>query len=410
MTGAITFVKIVFLLFLFQDVVNVALVKVGLIEAIPAFSSIKELLVIALLGWHWLGITPTRPLDFTSVVCTIVLAICFAVGVSRGIERFPLDGVAFELRTLALPILIYFWGKAFVEAGDHPVENVEKLVRFYINASVFFAFSAIVDYFFLSDEFWTWVDVGSVARAKGYIATSSGALPDNMYSFFFGRRAFGLAFNPLNLAYMLIPAMLFAFYRREIVRFAIAFAAFVLSFSRLPILVTAAVVGLSVVPKGVRWVAVILGSVGVGAAVYGARALLFEDPSASGHFADVALGLLAQVINPLGEGVGAAGVYAGNYSSLSVESAALNTANQITVIGLVAYVLIFWRALRADGPLHREMLLMAAIYAITAIFAPQLLVIRSTFAFFFFLGANAALAGRSERVATARLVGQRQAI
>src|SRR4029078_3366105 len=53
MTGAITFVKIVFLLFLFQDVVNVVLVKVGLIDAIPAFSSIKEVLVIGLLAWHW---------------------------------------------------------------------------------------------------------------------------------------------------------------------------------------------------------------------------------------------------------------------------------------------------------------------------------------------------------------------
>ncbi|HEY2817054.1 MAG TPA: hypothetical protein VGK44_07975 [Casimicrobiaceae bacterium] len=410
MTGAIKFVKIVFLLFLFQDVVNVVLVKVGLIDAIPAFSSIKEVLVIGLLGWHWLGIAPTRPLDITSVVCTVVLAICFAVGVWRGIERFPLDGVVFELRTLALPILIYFWGKAFVEAGDHPLEKVESLVRFYVNASVLFALSSIVDYFFLSEDFWTWVDVGSVARAKGYIAASSGALPDNMYSFFFGRRAFGLAFNPLNLAYMLIPALLFAFYRREIVRFAIALAAFVLSFSRLPILVTAAVVGLAAVPRGLRWIAVILGSIGVGIAVYAARALLFEDPSASGHFADVALGLLAQLINPLGEGVGAAGVYAGNYSSLSVESAALNTANQITVIGLAAYVLIFWRALGTDGPLHREMRMMAAIYAITAIFAPQLLVIRSTFAFFFFLGANAALGNRSSHIATVQPIGQRQAV
>jgi hypothetical protein len=187
-------------------------------------------------------------------------------------------------------------------------------------------------------------------------------------------------------------------------------AAFVLSFSRLPILVTAAVVGLAAVPRGLRWIAVILGSIGVGIAVYAARALLFEDPSASGHFADVALGLLAQLINPLGEGVGAAGVYAGNYSSLSVESAALNTANQITVIGLAAYVLIFWRALGTDGPLHREMRMMAAIYAITAIFAPQLLVIRSTFAFFFFLGANAALGNRSSHIATVQPIGQRQAV
>src|SRR5690242_21145553 len=116
MTGAITLVKIVFLLFLFQDVVNVALVKVGLIDAIQVFSSIKEFLVIGLLGWHWLGVAPTNRLDFTSVACTIVLAICFAIGVWRGFERFPLDGVVFELRTLALPLLLFFWGKAFVGA------------------------------------------------------------------------------------------------------------------------------------------------------------------------------------------------------------------------------------------------------------------------------------------------------
>jgi hypothetical protein len=51
--------------------------------------------------------------------------------------------------------------------------------------------------------------------------------------------------------------------------------------------------------------------------------------------------------------------------------------------------------LSRSGPLYRELRLAAAIYGITSVFAPQVLVIKSTFAFFFFLGANAALAYRS---------------
>jgi hypothetical protein len=390
--------KTLFLLFLFQDVINVILLKYDFGAAVPAFSSLKEIAIVMLLGQHWLRASPARRLNFTSLFLIVLLAILFASGVWRGLQRFPADGVLFESRTLALPILVFFWGRAFVESRPEPLLTVDELIHFYSNVACVFAVSAIVDYLLLDDAFWTVVDVGAVARAKGYFATSSGALPDNMYSYFFGRRAFGLAFNPLNLAYMLIPAILFAFYRRQLARLAIATTAFILSFSRLPLLATLASAFLAAVPPGVRLIMFGLGAVGTIGAVYSLREGLFADPSASGHFSDVAIGLVQQLTNPLGEGIGAAGVYAGNYSPLAIESAVLNVANQITLIGLIAYALIFLPGLRHGSPLRREMRLMAAIYGITAIFAPQILVIRSTFAFFFFLGANAALSGRPCRV------------
>ena len=78
-------------------------------------------------------------------------------------------------------------------------------------------------------------------------------------------------------------------------------------------------------------------------------------------------------------------------------------ANEITLLGLIVYVLLFVPGLARQGPLHRELRLTAAIYAITAFFAPQVLVIKSTFAFFFFLGANAALADRWSAAEPSRL-------
>jgi hypothetical protein len=414
MAGSINFAKLLFLLFFFQDVFNVALAKFGLIDAIGPFSSLKEVIVVILLIQHWLRVAPGRELHFTSASLTVLLALLFTIGVWRGLERFPLDGVVFELRTLTLPILIFFWGRAFVETRAHPPQATERMIRFYTDVCILFAASGIVDYLFLDDIFWTWVDIGAVSRAKGYVATSSGALPDNMYSFFFGRRAFGLAFNPLNLAYMLIPALVFAFYRRQIARLAVMLTAFILSFSRLPILAAVATIMLAMLPRGLRLIAFSLGGIGVGWSIYIGRETLFTDPSARGHFADVAFALLQQVINPLGQGVGAAGIYAGNYSSLSVESAVLNVANQITVLGLVAYLLLFAPGLSHRGPLHRELRVIAAIYGITAVFAPQILVIKSTFVFFFLLGANAALSdhstawlGRREKIAPRQLIGFR---
>jgi len=230
---------------------------------------------------------------------------------------------------------------------------------------------------------------------KGYLATTSGPLPDNMYSWFFGRRAFGLAFNPLNLAYMLIPTLIFTAYRRQWKRLLLAAVPFVLSFSRVPILATVGSAMLSVLPVPLRILALGVGALVVALLVYGFSGTVFADPSASEHLTDIAIGLFQQLVNPLGEGIGAAGVYAGNYSMLSLESAMLNTANQITLLGLIVYVLLLSPGLRRGSPLQHEMRLMAAIFALTAVFAPQVFVIKSTFAFFFFLGANAALWDRS---------------
>jgi hypothetical protein len=180
----------------------------------------------------------------------------------------------------------------------------------------------------------------------------------------------------------------------------------------LPILATIATIGLAMLPLGVRLIAMVIGAIGVGFAVYAIREILFADPSASGHFDHVAFGIVQQLMNPLGEGIGAAGVYAGNYSALALESAVLNTANQISLVGLIIYLLLFAPGLRRSGPLHRELRLITGIYAITAVFAPQILVIKSTFAFFFFMGANAALSERSSgQLATPlRPFGSRQPV
>lgn len=404
------FVKILFLLFFFQDVFNIVLIKLDLGSAVQAFSALKEILIVVLLAQHWMQSTSARRLHFTSVCLMLLFALLCAVGTWRGLERFPVDGVVFELRTLVLPIMVYFWGQAFVEGGSAAEDRIEDLVRFYVNVSLVFAAVGILDYLFLPEEFWTWVDVGALSRAKGYIATSSGALPDNMYSFFFGRRAFGIAFNPLNLAYMLIPAMVFAWHRRRFAALLLASAAFVLTFSRLPFLALLATVALAMLPLSVRLITLALGAIAVAASIYGLRDVLFADPSASGHFGDIALGLIQQLGNPIGEGIGAAGVYAGNYSALSVESAVLNTANQVSLLGLLAYVLILLPGLRRGSPLVRETRLMAGIYGITAVFAPQILVIKSTFAFFFFLGASAALADRLPARGKFSEVGQGQAV
>jgi hypothetical protein len=412
MAGSLAFVKILFLMFFFQDVINVVLLKYGFDSSVQAFSSLKEVLIVVLLAQHWLRAAPNRNLHFTSLLLVFSLALLLTVGVWRGLEQYPIDGVLFELRTLVLPILVFFWGAAFVECRRDASERIEGLIGFYTNAAMIVAVSALVDYFFLPEEFWTWVDVGAVSRAKGYFATSSGALPDNMYSWFFGRRAFGLAFNPLNLSYMLIPAMIFAFYRRWILRIALAASAFVLSFSRLPILATVASVALATLPRSMRLISIGLGAIALAATIYGIRDTLFADPSANGHFGDIANGLAQQIVNPLGEGIGAAGVYAGNYSALSIESAAINTANQIALVGLIAYALIFAPGMGRSSPLRREMRLMGCIYGITAVFAPQILVIKSTFAFFFFLGANAALARQlpASRGDSSDTVRQRQPV
>jgi len=218
-----------------------------------------------------------------------------------------------------------------------------------------------------------------------------------MYSYFFGRRAFGLAFNPLNLAYMLIPTLIFTWYRRQWKRLLVTAVPFVLTFSRIPILATVGTAMLSLLPVSLRLLALAVGALALAVLVYGFSGTVFADPSAREHLADIVIGLFQQLVNPLGEGIGAAGVYAGNYSMLSVESALLNTANQMTLLGLVVYVLVLIPGLRRGSPLQHEMRLMAAIFALTAVFAPQVFVIKSTFAFFFFLGANAALSDHRAR-------------
>jgi hypothetical protein len=393
MIASSTCVIVVFTLFFLQDLVNAGLLKAGLGDWIIPFSALKEAAVAALVLSFFVLHTPRLRFQSGRVALALALATTVAIGLWQGIAKFPLDGVLFELRTLLLPIAIYLWGVSFVGAGTNTQYRIERVVGFYITMCTVIAASAVLDYCFLDDSFWTSVDIGGISLAKGYAAVTTGPLPGNMYSYFFGRRAFGLAFDPLNLAYLLVPGLILAFYRRRFFQMLVMIPAFVLSFSRLPILGSVAAITIFALPAQTRIIALSLGAISATLAVYLGRVTLFADPSANQHFMDVAQGAIQQIGNVLGEGVGAAGVFAGNYSILSLESAVLNTANQIGFIGLIAYIVFLAGGLHRQGVLSRELRLIAMIYFITSIFSPQVLVIRSTFAFFFLLGVSAATAG-----------------
>jgi hypothetical protein len=281
----------------------------------------------------------------------------------------------------------------------------QRLVRFYLALSIVVAISAWIDYLFLNEEFWTAVNVGELDRVKGYEALSSGALPENMYSFYFGRRAMGLAFNPLNLAYVLVPGIVIAWCRGYRVLFALLASAMVLSWSRQPIVATGVVLALSALSPMIIIALAMLALPIVGWYVGIFYRELVNDPSALGHFRTVATGLSGIIASPLGYGIGAAGIFAGAYSTLAVESVILNIANQIGLLGLALYVAVLAIGLRRAGPLARELRLIAAIYAITAFLSPHVLTIKSTFAFFLFMGMNLALPhmpARSRRVRETR--------
>ena len=87
--------------------------------------------------------------------------------------------------------------RALSKLGLASRSEAQRLVRWYMAGCIVIAISALFDYAYLSDDFWTLVNLGDLDRVKGYEVTT-GALPDNMYSFYFGRRAFGLAFNALG--------------------------------------------------------------------------------------------------------------------------------------------------------------------------------------------------------------------
>ena len=384
------FVAVVTLFFL-QDIVNIVLLHAGLGSAVPMMSALKEALVLAFCAIYLAANLRRLRFQPGSLALALVLAAIFTLYIAIGLTRFPAIGVAYELRTLAMPLMLMLAGWMYGDAVRRRTELANRLVRLYVGLCVVVALSAFIDYAFLGDDFWTAVNLGELERVKGYEGVAIGALPDNMYSFYFGRRAFGLAFNPLNLAYVLVPAVVIAWCRRRWLLFAVLATAMVLSWSRQPIVATAAVLAASMLAPLALVALALLASPVAAWYLQVVYLELVNDPSALGHFATVAIGLAGIVASPLGYGIGAAGVFAGAYSTLSVESVFLNVANQIGLPGLALYVAVLAAGLRRAGPLARELRLMAAIYAITAFLSPHVLTIKSTFGFFLFLGMNLAL-------------------
>ena len=125
---------------------------------------------------------------------------------------------------------------------------------------------------------------------------------------------------------------------------------------------------------------------------------LQNDPSALGHFETVGVGLTAIADQFFGYGVGAAGIYASAYSDLTGESVLLNIWNQIGPVGMLLYAALILPGLTVNGPYSREVRLVAIAYGLTTALSPHALVIKSTFAFFVFVGINLGLSGaRSPR-------------
>lgn len=390
-TAVQVFLVFLVLLFFFQDVGNIALLHAGYGNAVPAFSAVKEALAIGFCLVY--GVQNLHRLWFrpSAVVLATIVAAVLATYTAVGLIEFPRIGVVYELRTLVMPLVMMLVGWLYGDAVRHRPEQAERLVKLYQWICVVIAISAFIDYGWLGDAFWTEVNLAEIDRLKGYDAVTAGALPQNMYSFFYGRRAFGLAFNPLNLAYVLIPGVVVAWCRRQWWMAALLLAAMVSSWSRQPIAATVVVlVASSISPAMLLCIAALAVPV-TGAYLGLLHRELISDPSVQGHFETVAIGLRGLAMSPLGYGIGAAGVFAGNYSELSVESAYLNIANQIGIPGMIVYIAAFAIGWVRTGPLAREMRLMILIYAITAFMSPHILVIRSTFGFFLLLGVNLAL-------------------
>lgn len=388
------FILLLITLFFLQDVVNLAAIHAGLQGLVPYVSGAKEALIVAFLAFYLCANAGRLAFDARTVVIALLLAVFFAAYAALGLTRYPAVGVLFELRTLSMPLALVVVGWMYGDAVRAEPERAEALVRFYVAACVLVAVSALFDYAYLSDEFWTTVNLGELERIKGYEVTS-GALPDNMYSFYFGRRAFGLAFNALNLAYLVLPALVIAWCRRRWLVFVLLAVAMLLTWSRQPIVAVAVVLAVSALPPLAAVAAGFLAVPVIAWYLQAAYLELLNDPHALGHFTTVAIGLGGIIASPLGSGIGAAGIFASAYSTLSTESALLNVANQMGLPGLALYAAAFVFFLRPHGPLDREIRLTGAAYAITAVLSPHIFTIKSTFAFFLLLGVNLALAPRT---------------
>src|SRR5438034_6721265 len=90
----------VFALFFFQDIVNVGLLKAGLDDWIVPFSALKEVIVGVLVFGFVVAYVPRLRFQLGRAILLLVFTIAVTVGIWRGIEKYPLEGVLFELRTL----------------------------------------------------------------------------------------------------------------------------------------------------------------------------------------------------------------------------------------------------------------------------------------------------------------------
>lgn len=377
------------LLFLLQDIIALFFININRTELIYYLIPLKEVMIVLYLLIVILSGKSTVKHYFANkleVFTFLLLCIVALLYIIVGLGSFPSIGVLFEGRAIFMPIVIYMLGSVSGYYLNNDKVLLKKLIHFIKIITFIYALSGIIDYFFIPVSFWESINAGLIDSAKGGVV-ASGSLPENFYSVF-GRRALGLAINPLLLSYILIPGLVFYLSDKKYLKSIIIYTAMIVTFSRLPIL--AVFLGYSIL-KSKLYVKVLMliGLIFTAIAYLDKIIFIFTDASAVGHYSTFNMGLDYVMKNPLGYGVGSAGVFAFAYSDMYAESSVLNLLNQIGVFGVALYIYILsFGFMNYKSKYNKDLQLMALIYLITAFLAPQIFVIKATFIFFIFLGIN----------------------
>ncbi|UEG54950.1 hypothetical protein LLH06_08230 [Mucilaginibacter daejeonensis] len=378
------------LAFVAQDLVLLALINTNQIGLVFPVIAAKEALIAIYLG-AIIFFTRKFKIDFFlnskyELQLWFLLIIVALLYVIIGLGTFPATGVLYEGRAIFMPLILYLLGGIMGHYFNKDSLYLHKVVKCIETATIILALSAIIDYFFLPVSFWENIKAGSLDTIKGGF-TSSGSLPDNFFSVF-GRRALGLAINPLLLSYLLIPGLSFFLSKKKYLFALLTFSAMVLSFSRLPVLAVLISYGVFKTRSYVKVVLVVALFLLL-IRYFDRIVFIFSDASAVGHYSTFTTGLDYFLNNPLGYGVGSAGVFAFNYSDMYAESAVLNLLNQIGILGFLLYVgVISFGLFNKRTAFKNEMMFMSSAYFITAFLSPQIFVIKASFLFFILLGIN----------------------
>ena len=378
---------LIILLFLFQDILNLIFINYNAIILVKYGSAIKEvfILVIFLLFFKLNFKASSLFKSIKEFKNLIVLTFIFLIYIIIGFTKYPFNGVIFEFRAILMPLILYYLGTLFCVVLRNDLRYINKFINVILVFSIVLAFSGLLDYFFITVNFWDSINIGAIETAKGGVI-SSGRLPNNFYSVF-GRRAIGLTFNPLLLSYLMIPSVVFYLNRKNFYKFIISFGTLILTFSRLPILASIAGVFYYKTSIGVKILVLFLISPLI---IYYIPKIIyvFTDSSAQGHYSTFLIGIKYFFKNIFGYGIGAAGVFASNYSDIYAESGVINILNQIGVFGAIFYVNLFKYGLSSNTLYYKELRIITLIYLITAILSPQIFVVKANFIFFILLGLN----------------------